>query len=34
LERSIVVYARLPIMVPIEHEFGPSGKKSESFGNE
>src|SRR3954471_1001815 len=34
LERSIVVYARRPSTVPIEQEFGPSGKKSESFGNE
>src|SRR3954452_575918 len=34
LERSIVVYARRPSIVPIEHEFGPSGKNSESFGNE
>ncbi len=25
LERSIVVYARRPIIVPVEHEFGPSG---------
>jgi hypothetical protein len=33
-ERSIVVYARRPSMVPIEHELGPSAKNSESFGNE
>jgi hypothetical protein len=25
LERSIVVWDRLPSMVPVEHEFGPSG---------
>src|SRR3954447_10466502 len=34
LERSIVVYARRPSIVPIEHEFGPSGMYRESFGNE
>jgi hypothetical protein len=33
-ERSIVVDARRPSIVPIEHEFGPSGKNSESAGNE
>ncbi len=33
LERSIVVYARRPSVVPIEHEFGPCGNHSESFGN-
>ena len=33
LERSIVVYARRPSWVPIEHEFGPSEIHSESFGN-
>ena len=33
-ERSIVVYARRPSVVPIEHEFGPSGKYSESAGSE
>ena len=33
LERSIVVYARRPSVVPIEHEFGPSEIHSESFGN-
>ena len=32
-ERSIVVYARRPSVVPIEHEFGPSEIQSESFGN-
>jgi hypothetical protein len=34
LERSIVVWARRPSCVPIEHEFGPSGKNSESLGSE
>ena len=34
LERSIVVWARRPSWVPIEHEFGPSGKNSESFGSD
>ena len=34
LERSIVVYARRPSIVPIEHEFGPSEIHSESFGNQ
>ena len=34
MDRSIVVYARRPSMVPIEHEFGPSEKNSESFGSE
>ena len=34
LERSIVVCARRPSCVPIEHEFGPSGKNSESLGND
>jgi hypothetical protein len=33
-ERSIVVEARRLSCVPIVHEFGPSGKNSESFGNE
>jgi hypothetical protein len=33
LERSIVVYARRPSIVPIEHEFGPSEIHIESFGN-
>src|SRR3954462_8406514 len=33
-ERSIVVYARRPSIVPIEHELGPSGKKRESLGSE
>src|SRR3954471_8721480 len=33
-ERSIVVYARRPSIVPIEHELGPSEMNSESFGNE
>src|SRR5262245_58328896 len=32
-ERSIVVDARRPSVVPIEHEFGPSEIHSESFGN-
>ena len=32
-ERSIVVCARRPSCVPIEHEFGPSEIHSESFGN-
>ena len=31
-ERSIVVYARRPSIVPIEHEFGPSEIHIESFG--
>ena len=30
----MVVYARRPSIVPIEHEFGPSGMNSESFGSE
>ena len=34
LERSIVVWARRPSCVPIEHEVGPSGKNSESLGSE
>src|SRR6195952_1380659 len=33
-ERSIVVYARRPSIVPIEHEFGPSGKNAESLARE
>ena len=34
LERSIVVCARRPSIVPVEHELGPSGKNRESLGNE
>ena len=34
LERSIVVYDRLPWFVPFEHEFAPSGKNRLSFGSE
>src|SRR4029078_8935163 len=33
LERSIVVYARRPSIVPIEHEFGPSEIHSEAVGD-
>ena len=29
-----MVCARRPSIVPIEHEFAPSGKNSESFGSE
>ena len=34
LDRSIVVYERLPSFVPFEHEFGPSGKYRLSLGSE